>query len=213
MSETAVRAQPPGRLQTKSSTSADRYPLTFAAAAQMTQAASPRRILSFGCSLGLECATLHDLYFTRADDEIVGVDIKAKAIRGARERNPRPRVRYTQSDDPGFAYDPLPFDVIFAMAVFAVTGSDEMDDISAEMPFSTFADACAFLDSRLKPGGLLVIANSNYRFTDLPLAAGYDAHPDPNGRANGNLRLFDPSGKVAASQDYPFTLFVKRAAP
>lgn len=207
--ETSSTQRPPGRLQTKSSTSADRYPETFAEAARMTESLSPRRILSFGCSIGLESATLHDRHFTRVNDEIIAVDIKEKALTKAREDNQRARVCYLHTEDAQFADDRRPFDLIFAMAVFAVTGSDEMDDISGAMPFSAFAAGIAFLDSRLKRGGLLVIANSNYRFTDLPLAVSYEAHRDPSGRASESLRLFDPSGLLSKDQEYPFTLFTK----
>jgi hypothetical protein len=201
----------PGQLQTKTSTRENRYPETFAAAERMSGVGYGRRVLSFGCSKGLEGAALHDRYFTRTDDSIVAVDINRQILETAMRENSRPRVRYQHSHDHEFLSDSRFFDVIFALAVFAVTGSDDQDNIGEAMPFTAFERGCAYLDSRLRVGGVLVITCSNYRFTDLAMAARYEAHADPSGRSSENLRVFDPNGIISPAQDYPLTLFRKLA--
>jgi hypothetical protein len=88
------------------------------------------------------------------------------------------------------------------------------DQIAAIYPFARFAEAAGRLARLTRPGGYLVIYNSNYRFSDLPEAAGFVAVPLPDaGDAMGaRTRLFDPEGRVLPDQTRPPAVYRKVAA-
>lgn len=198
-------------IQTRHSTSPDRYPETFAEVARLVAAwEEPElRILSFGCSKGDECLTLAERYFTEPGHQIVGTDINPKILLWAMQNNAHERVSYVTSSHPRFAKMGQ-FDVIFAMAVLcAHTDSDTARTAPVALSFDRFSAICAELDERLSPGGMLVIANANYRFTDTPLSARYDAIADPTGRS-GFVPVYGPRGEQIET-GYPFTIFQKKA--
>lgn len=147
-------------------TALNRYPEIFAAAAQAVPNA--RRILSFGCSTGEECASL-SLYFPAA--QIIGADINCLNVWRARQKVRLPNIQFIYSRDATLAAL-APFDAIFAMAVFRKSGNDP-----ADYPFTHFAERVGFLDTLLAPGGLLAVAAAVYRFADTPTARKYIAIP------------------------------------
>ena len=146
----------PGCHQVPNRTWLNRYPEIFAAAA----AAAPdaRRILSFGCSTGEECVSLAD-YFPEA--QIIGADINPLSLLEARKRR-SDRIRFVYASDrilSGYGG----FDAVFCMAVLR---SSRRKLLVGEYPFDRFAERTRFLESLVKPGGLLVIHNTSYRFGD-----------------------------------------------
>jgi trans-aconitate methyltransferase len=133
----------------------------FAAAA----AAAPdaRRILSFGCSSGEECVTLAE-YFPKA--EIIGADINPVILLQARKHR-SDRIRFVYAGDrilSGLGG----FDAIFCMAVLRSAG---------HYPFEIYEERALFLETLLRPGGLLVIHNSPYRFGDTARKDSYETCP------------------------------------
>jgi hypothetical protein len=60
------------------------------------------------------------------------------------------------------------FDVIFCMAVLRSAG---------HYPFESFEERALFLETLLRPGGLLVIHNSPYRFGDTARKYSYETIP------------------------------------
>jgi len=136
-------------------TAFDRYPEIFQAAA--LAAPNARRILSFGCSTGEECASLR-LYFPQT--EIIGADINRLNVWRARRKVRQPNIHFVYSSDATLAAL-APFDAIFAMAVFRKSGNNP-----AEYPFTHFVERIDFLDNLLAPGGCL---RSRQLFTDLPI--------------------------------------------
>ncbi|MGE0741944.1 MAG: class I SAM-dependent methyltransferase [Hyphomonadaceae bacterium] len=177
-----VKAHASRQLQTRGSTSYNRYPKTFAAAAELTKRAcgNGARVLSFGCSIGEECVALAELHFTNANDRIFGVDVDARAIDQARASRAHDRVTYFASGDSGLDVAG-PFDAIFAMSVLCVwPETRDLADISSIFPYERFLATCHELDLRLKIGGLLVIHNANYRFLQTPLKRRYEAVSMPH---------------------------------
>lgn len=196
------------KVQTLNSTKYDRYPGTFADVARRFVGQESVRALSFGCSSGEECVSLADLYFKGEADRIVGVDVNAEAIAKAHRDHAHERVTYYLADDKRFA-DEAPFDAIFAMSVLCLwPDTKDVANIASLFPFKDFVDVCAMLDKRLKVGGILVLYNTNYRFTDTPLGRRYEAFEDPSGRS-GFVRKFKPDGSRLSRPPYPYTIFRK----
>jgi chemotaxis methyl-accepting protein methylase len=157
-------------------TALNRYPVVFAAAA----AAAPdaRRILSFGCSTGEECVTLAE-YFPKA--EIIGADINPVNLLKARKHR-RDRIRFVYASDrilSGLGG----FDAIFCMSVLRSLG---------HYPFESFEERALFLETLVRPGGLLVITTrptvSATRHANTP------TRPSPSMRAESFLPAMRKSG-------------------
>jgi len=151
--------------QAKSTTKLNRYPEIFAAATKA--APSARKILSFGCSTGEECVTLAS-YFPTA--QIIGADINVlNLLRTFRYRSERVRFVYA-SDRILNRFGS--FDAIFCMAVLRFSGRYQ-----AAYPFERFAERVHYLEGLVRPGGLLVIHNSTYRFVDTTHRYDYETIP------------------------------------
>lgn len=166
-----VTAELNPRAQTPSNrTWLNRHPELFRAAAAALPEA--RRVLSYGCSTGEECATLSK-YFPKAD--IVGADINRANLMLARRRFDWPQIQFVHSEDRRLT-QLAPFDVICSMAVLR-TPYDKRRDTSraiAAYPFARFEEQVLFLDQLLRVGGLLVLQNTTYRFCDTALAPHYE---------------------------------------
>jgi trans-aconitate methyltransferase len=162
-----VAALTPGSHQLVDWTAPDRYPEIFAAAA----AAAPdaRRILSFGCSTGEECVSLAE-YFPKA--EIVGAEINALSLLKAWKKR-SDRIRFVYSGD-RILSRLGGFDVVFCMAVLRAPKKQQR---LGNYPFEVFEERALFLESLVRPGGLLVIHNSMYRFSDTAHRGSYDRIP------------------------------------
>jgi trans-aconitate methyltransferase len=157
----------PGFHQIQNTTALNRYPEIFAGAANA--APDARRILSFGCSTGEECVTLAG-YFAAA--QIVGTDINPlNLLKALKHRNDR--VRFVYASDrilSGLGG----FDALFCMAVLRTSKKDK---IAERYPFERFVERALYLESLVRPGGLLIIHNSTYRFSDTPHRCAYETIP------------------------------------
>ena len=133
------------RAQTASNrTSLDRYPELFKAAASALPAA--RRVLSYGCSTGEECATLSN-YFPHA--EIVGADINRVNLAIAHRRFDWPQIQFVHPDDRRLT-QLAPFDAIFCMSVLRTPYRRRHKSRAiAAYPFARFEEQVAFLDGEL----------------------------------------------------------------
>jgi SAM-dependent methyltransferase len=204
----------PGVHQLSHATATDRYPALFGAVAHLAgaRAGAPRRILSFGCSSGEECATLAR-YFP--DAEIVGADISPRVLRTARRTwRHLDRVRFVSTADLFAGAES--FDLVFAMSVLCrhrdTQHATRSDDI---YPFAQFEATAGALARRVRPGGMLVIFNANYRFEDTASADGFepvavDCRTDDR-LMNVRVRLFAPDGLVLPDQSQAHVVF-RRAA-
>ena len=183
----------------------DRYPELFSAARELTTIPHPR-ILSFGCSSGEETASLCE-YF--ADATVIGADISDAVLRKAAKRcHGLPGVSFVNT-----GITPLtelePFDLIFAMSVLCRHKETKAaQNCSAIYPFRNFESTCQDLADRLRPGGLLVIYNANYRFTDTAAARNFTALEIPAVVDAGFVARFDPSGD-RLEDDYRYCVFRK----
>ena len=183
-----VGALHPNCHQSENWTGLDRYPEIFAAAA----AAAPdaRRILSFGCSTGEECVTLAD-YFPKA--EIIGADINLLNLLMAMKHR-SDRIRFVYASDSKLS-KLGGFDVLFCMSVLR---NPKPKRRAGFYPFERFEERALFLKSLVRPGGLLVIHNSMYRFGDAAHKASYERIPVT---ARHDKDVFLPDGVTEAMPD------------
>lgn len=161
-----------GRFQPYNHTLPDRYPWLFEfAARELTP--QDLNILSFGCSRGDEVFTLRR-YFPLA--ALRGIDVDARNIATCRARaGSDARMSFhtaaTTHGEPSNA-----FDAIFCLAVL-VLGDLTTRDAKRCDPYLRFADFESVVSDFarcLKPGGLLFIHTSNFRFGDTAVARDFD---------------------------------------
>lgn len=172
-------------MQWSSATHADRYPPYFAALKKELAGVDRPRILSFGCSTGEEVFTLRG-YFP--DAELTGIDINAHSIEVAKRRLAKRESRFSGiefrcagslDDEPACHYD-----AILAMAVLRHGELTRLrpQSCSDYLPFAKVERAVAGMVRCLKPGGLLMVSNANYRIVDMACASALTtAFSDPLG--------------------------------
>jgi 2-polyprenyl-3-methyl-5-hydroxy-6-metoxy-1,4-benzoquinol methylase len=170
-----VRRPLPGEFQTHSHTLPDRYPWLFDFAATRIGARQNLRILSFGCSRGDEVFSLRK-YFPSA--AIKGIDINRRNIAHclARARagnfNATFEVAGTTAGEPTGSYD-----AIFCLAVLVngdltTSGAQRCDPL---LHFEKFDHIIGDFARCLKPGGLLVLHTTSFRFCDTAVAGDFRA--------------------------------------
>ena len=167
-----VRHPVSGRFQPYHHTLPDRYPWLFRFAAGTLGEREDCRLLSFGCSRGDELLSLRR-YFPGA--AITGIDIDRTNIARCRARISDPLVRLAVAATTE-AEAAQSFDAIFCLAVLChgqltITGALRSD------PFLYFADferTVTDFARCLKPGGLLVLHTTSFRFFDTAVAADFD---------------------------------------
>ncbi len=199
--------RPPDAFQPSNYTREDRYPRVFAFVQSQLGRGCEGRILSFGCSTGEEVFSLRR-HFPRAF--IKGIDINPGAIAAA-------RARLARSPDPGLCFETAgsaenepaaSYDAIFCMAVLRDEGGRRLTDGPHAIRFEGFAEVVKDLARCLKPGGLLAICYSNFRFCDAPASAGFE----PVFRMRPSARptpIFGPDDALMPGVSYLDTVFRK----
>lgn len=199
------------QIQTEINTAVDRYPLVFAFVADLIRAQTKAaNILSFGCSNGSECMILAEKYFTSPNDRILGVDINANVLKQANADNVHPRIRYEISSNDAVK-NSAPYDVIFAMSVLCLWPKTKLiENISALFPFERFQATTLQLDRNLKIGGLLVVYNTNFRFSDLDFYKRYEPVSIVGLAESGFVKKFDCANRsLGEAYVYPHSVFRK----
>jgi len=151
--------------QLTSTTKENRYPEVFFAVKEelKSRKVNPRKVMSFGCSTGEECLTLQE-YFPNS--KIIGVDINKKNLRKCQRKIRHENFRFIYSD-PQLIQNEAPLDIIFCMSVLCRWEETELvTNCDKIYPFAKFEQQVELMDRILDPGGLLIIYNSNFRFSD-----------------------------------------------
>lgn len=208
-----LRRPLPGEYQTYSYTRADRYPWLFEFAASRLGSRGPLKILSFGCSRGDEVFSLRRYFPTAA---LKGIDVNPRNIARclARVRAERP-TNITFAAAASTAGEPTSsYDAIFCLAVLVsgdltTSGAQRSDPI---FHFERFDRQVADFARCLKPGGLLVLHTTNFRFCDTAVARDFDVvlEADPANLAPD--ALFDRDNRLMPGerQRYRAVAFQKR---
>ncbi len=193
--------------QRSSFTMPDRYPLVFAACAQYLQAIAHPRLLSFGCATGEEAATLGKYM---PDAEITGTDVNEWCIKACKNKYSDSRFVFLLRDSD--VYNKCSgFDAIFCMAVFQHTANrlNKNNETARGLTFSQFEEEINILDTKLNPGGLLVIDNCDFSFEDTSVARQYKPLEFINNRISRARPLFDPNNRKIAETQNNYRVFVK----
>jgi SAM-dependent methyltransferase len=165
----------PGRFQAYSHTLPDRYPWLFEFAKTNVGAGGDARILSFGCSRGDEVFSLRK-YFPSA--LIKGIDIEPRNIARCQARTHADGAEgMTFAVAANTANEPAEFyDAIFCLAVLClgdltVSGARRCDPY---LYFNDFESMVADFARCLKPGGILFLHTTNFRFCDTAVSRNFD---------------------------------------
>jgi SAM-dependent methyltransferase len=167
-----LRNHLPGRFQPYSHTLPDRYPWLFQFAAREL-GAGEAKILSFGCSRGDEVFTLRR-YFPLAT--LRGIDVDPRNIAACTARlTVDARMSFgtaaTTHGEPSDA-----FDAIFCLAVLCLGDLTARNAARCD-PYLRFADFDSVVNDFarcLRPGGLLFLHGSNFRFGDTRIAQDFE---------------------------------------
>lgn len=208
-----LRRPLPGEYQTYSYTRPDRYPWLFEFAARQLGSRQPLSILSFGCSRGDEVFSLRR-YFPHA--ALKGVDVNPRNIARclARLRAERaPNISFVNAgstrDEPTGSHD-----AIFCLAVLvsgdlSTSGAQRSDPI---FHFEQFDQQVVDFARCLKPGGLLVLHTTNFRFCDTSVADDFTVVLEADPTQLAPDVLFDRHNQLMPGerQRYRAVVFQKR---
>lgn len=184
----------PRRLIEKTYTELNRYGRLFPAIRDVEQAFELRfrKVLSYGCSSGEECLTLAELF---PEATICGTDANPDMVGAATEKCSG-NGRITIVPYESFWKSGQQFDLICCMSVLfeipylfmpkqewdpKMRNADERHaaleffarNLASKFPFEEFEQIVSGLDNHLKPGGLMVLQNANYRLPETRLGSNY----------------------------------------
>jgi SAM-dependent methyltransferase len=201
----------PGRFQPFGHTLPDRYPWLFEfAARELTP--QDLNILSFGCSRGDEVFTLRR-YFPLA--ALRGIDIDPHNIATCRARAGRDaRMSFhtaaTTHGEPSNA-----FHAIFCLAVLCLGDltTHNAERCDPYLHFADFESVVSDFARCLKPGGLLFIHTSNFRFGDTAVARDFDVVLEASPDQLAPDVVYDRSNRLLLGTRYLPVGFRKRPNP
>ncbi|TWB59435.1 class I SAM-dependent methyltransferase [Nitrospirillum viridazoti] len=197
----------PRRFQPFSYTAPDRYPWLFTFVRDRLGDGPDRRLLSFGCSVGQEVASLRRLF---PQARLKGIDIDPRNIAEARALR-LPGVDFAVGDSTA-GEDEGAYDAIFCLAVLCngrltVNGAERCDPV---LHFATFQAMVADFARCLKPGGLLCLVTTNFRFHDTDVAAGFDVALSITPDQLAPDVIFGPDNRLMPGERYTDVVFVRR---
>jgi SAM-dependent methyltransferase len=203
-----LRRPAEGRFQPYPHTLPDRYPWLFDFAAAALESVPEPRLLSFGCSRGEEVFSLRRRFPTAA---IKGLDIDPRNIAAALARAADDGVRF-EVDSSTRAEPDAGYDAIFCLAVLChgdltVTGAKTSEPL---LRFADFERTVADFARCLKPGGLLFLHTTNFRFGDTAAADGFEVVLEARPDQLAPDVLFDREGRLMPGERYLPVGFRKR---
>lgn len=190
--------------QTSNATCVNRYPEVFSGVAQLVDTTEELEILSFGCSTGEETVTIRDTF---PNARITGVDVSQDALRSARENYGSHADFFHSSELPGGER----FDIVFAMSVLCIyPQSKRRNGLKTLYPFERYDETLIGIDALIRPGGLLVIYNSNYRFWDSSIRKKYRYEAREKFETNGFVPKFSKNSIKMKDSRHTDVVYRKR---
>ena len=199
-----------GRFQPYNHTLPDRYPWLFEFARDALADIPAPRLLSFGCSRGDEVLALRR-YFPNAS--IKGIDIDPANIATCRARaEGEVGLEFERAASAGSEFADH-YDAVFCLAVLChgdltVTSAQRSDPL---LRFDDFERVVAGLARCLKPGGLLLLHTTSFRFCDTSTATGFTPLLDAKPEQMAPDALFDSNNRLMPGARYYSVAFRKRA--
>jgi len=192
-------------------TEPNRYPDLFAQCKTYLSTIKNPAILSFGCSTGEEVFTIGE-YLPGA--HIMGVDINEWCLKQCKKKSNNPRFSFQHRLSAGFATAGN-FDAIFCMAVFQrnENRSNPDNNIAQGFTFEQFEQEILMLDNKLKPGGLFIIDNADFSFTDTACSKHYQPPRFEKNKLPRNRPLFDRHNRKVAETQNDYRMFIKTKLP
>jgi SAM-dependent methyltransferase len=203
-----VRHPVPGRFQPWHHTLPDRYPWLFRFAAATLGEPMDCRLLSFGCSRGDELLSLRRHFPGAA---ITGIDFDRGNIAHCRARINDPLVRLAVSATTE-AEAAQSYDAIFCLAVLChgqltIAAAGRSDPL---LYFADFERTVADFARCLKPGGLLVLHTTSFRFCDTAAATDFDVLLEAEPGQMAEDVQFGPDNIRLEGERYRAVVFRKR---
>jgi SAM-dependent methyltransferase len=203
----------PGQFQPYSHTLPNRYPWLFEFAAANLAIADACRLLSFGCSRGDEVFALRE-YFPAA--EIKGIDIAPENIEICRARTLEKGIAgisFTVASNTR-AEPSEYYHAIFCLAVLchgdlSARGAKRSDPL---ISFAEFSSMVGDFSRSLKPGGLLLLLTTNFRFCDTEASRDFDTMLEAEPERLAPDVLFGRDNRLMPGEQYRAVAFRKRTA-
>jgi 2-polyprenyl-3-methyl-5-hydroxy-6-metoxy-1,4-benzoquinol methylase len=202
---------PAGRFQAYNHTLPDRYPWLFQFAAAQVGDGGAVRILSFGCSIGDEVFALRR-YFPTAG--IKGVDIDPRNVAACVQRAKAQNMSgMSFAAAAGTEAEPSGcYDAIFCLAVLCLgdlttSGAQHCDPL---LHFEDFERMVTDFARCLKPGGLLLLHTTNFRFCDTSIFAEFTPVLAAEAGQLAPDVIFDRDNQLLAGERYHAVAFRKR---
>ena len=175
--------------QLTSTTGLNRYPELFSEVRKLRSIFSQEpSVLSFGCSTGEECFSIKE-YFP--DAKILGLDINRSNLRKAKSKNKYQDVVFRFSSRELIAKNG-PYDMVFALSVLCRwEDTKNLESCASVYPFTKYSETVRMLCLHLKPGGLLIIYNSNFRFEETDEFRDFEIVTTPSVLNSGFVHKFD----------------------
>ena len=152
------------------------------------------RILSFGCSIGDEIASLRCIF---PFAEIFACDVDDHALREAARTLPDASTVF-RSDRQAIAQHG-PYDLICAMSSLCIYPLAQGARIEDRFPFTKFEDLTGFLLDQLVPGGVFTLVNPSYLLLDTAHAPGLRRLRRPDVPIIGFVPVWNPDHSIALS--------------
>lgn len=201
----------PGRFQAYSHTLPDRYPWLFEFARAHIQDSLGTHILSFGCSRGEEVFTLRR-YFPKAF--IKGIDIErgniSRCEARARVENAAGMsfmVAANTEEEPAGYYDAIFCLAVLCLGDLTVSGAQRCDP---HLFFKDFERMVTDFSRCLRPGGILFLLTTNFRFCDTAVSQDFDTVLEADLSQLAPDVLFDSNNRLLAGARYLPAAFRKR---
>jgi len=208
-----VRRPLRGEYQPYSYTRPNRYPWLFEFAAMRIGSRPDLSILSFGCSRGDEVFSLRK-YFPSA--ALKGIDVNprniARCLARARAEKPANMMFAAAATTEGEATSV--YDAIFCLAVLCngdltTSGAERCDPL---LDFERFDRMIGDFARCLKPGGLLLLHTTNFRFCDTAVARDFAVVLEADAKDLALDVLFDRNNRLMRGERerYRAVAFEKR---
>jgi SAM-dependent methyltransferase len=205
-----------GRFQAYNHTLPDRYPWLFEFTRSAVADTAATRLLSFGCSRGDEVFSLRKYFHVAA---LKGIDIDPRNIAVSRARlNPENSrdISFVAAADTN-AETSGSYDAIFCLAVLCLGDltNSRAQHCDPDLRFEDFDRMVTDFARCLKPGGILVLHTTNFRFCDSSVARDFEVVLEADATQLAPDVLFDRYNKLMPGERYYPVAFRRRtvAAP